>query len=449
MPSLNADLKLRPTRIGFLVRPSDLTNLRKVFQICSCLWGGMYNPIIPVSRSLPAAWRRGPYERPSGHHLARGYIRFFEPDVFVETEPGLAQSVDIADDIQSRLYPRVISLDDLVRIRQDRRPEFEFGLDIFDVYQELYRSEFRFVPRHDNFIALFRGRSRHGAYMDATFGGFPEHEALTYIQQTYKDAFDPTILKHESSAWLRLVKENGRTPLTFTLHGLEALYNSDWNPTIFVVNPTSSLDLIDLWNLRLIRPNVLPVNSEWLSALRDYLRDFIAQNHCPLPGNPHGVMIHTTVEIGNSFSEEEAKDLVHGAFTGLPDRSWVCKLWYDHIWDSYDDGRIPHPSPVQIDAKSSHLDLPVAEEGTPSIQFQSLTPRICSGRRERPSALGECHLTHRLLQPGARLNSPFDRSLFASLSSLYRRPASCIAGRLRPRSTVQTAPCGPAVAVGN
>lgn len=379
MPSLNADLRLRPTRIGFLVRPSDLTNLRKVFQICSCLWGGMYNPIIPVSRSLPAAWRRGPYKRPSGHQLARGYIRFFEPDVFVETESGLARSVGIADDTASSLYPRVISLDDLVRIRPDRHPEFVFGLDILDVYQELYHSEFRFVPRHDNFIALFRDRGRHSAYMDATFGGFPEHKALTYIQQAYKDAFDPTILKHEPSAWLRLVKEYGRTPLIFTLHGLEEQStNSGRNPTIFVANPTSPLDLLDLWNLRLIHRDVLPVNSEWLSALRDYLRDFIARNHRPLPGNSHGVMINTTVEIGNSFSEEEANDLVRSAFTDLPDRSWACKLWYDHIWDRYDDDRIPHPSPVQIDAKSSQLDLPVAEEGPPSIQFQSLAPEFAA-----------------------------------------------------------------------
>ena len=374
MPSLNADQRLRPTRIGFLVRPSNLPNLRKVFQICSCLWGGMYNPIIPVSRSLPAVWRRGPYKRPSGYHLARGYIRFFEPDVFVETEPGLAQSVGIADDTATKLYPRVISLDDLVSVRKDSRPEFAFGLDIFDVYQELYQSEFRFVPRHGKFIALFGDRGRHNAYIDATFGGFPEHEALAYIQQAYKDAFDPTVLKHEPSAWLRLVKENGRTPLAFTRHGLEELSNSGWDPTIFVANPTSSLDLIDLWNLRLVRPNVLPVNSEWLPALRDYLRDFIAQNHRPLPGNPNGVMIHTTVEIGNSFSEEEANDLVRSAFTDLPDRSWARKLWYDHIWDSYDDDHIPRPSPVQIYAKSSQLDLSVAEEGPPSIQFQSLAP---------------------------------------------------------------------------
>ena len=378
MPSLNATLQLRPTRIGFLVRPSDLPNLRKIFQICSCLWGGMYNPIIPVSRSLPAAWRRGSYKRPSGHHLARGYIRFFEPDVFVETEPELAQSVGIENDTRSGLFPRVISLDDLVRISEDRQPGFVFGLNILDVYQELYRSEFRFVSRHDSFVALFRDRNRHGAYIDATFGSFPKHEALSYIQQAYENAFRPTILKHEPSTWLRLVNEYGHAPLTFTRHGLKELFDSEWGPTIFVASPTSPLDLLDLWNLRLIRRNVLSVNSEWLPTLKDYLCDFVDRNHRPLPGNPNGVMIDTTVEIGNSFSEEEANHLVRGAFTDLPGRSWSLKLWYDHIWDSYDDDYIPRPSPVRIYTRSSHLDLPVIEEDRPSIQFQPLAPEFAS-----------------------------------------------------------------------
>lgn len=375
MPSLSADLKLHPTRIGFLVRPSDLPNLRKVFQICSCLWGGMYNPIIPVSRSLPAAWQRG-YNRPPGRQLARGYIRFFEPDVFVETEPGLAQSIGIANNTRSSLYPRVISLDDLVRSSKDRGPEFVFGLDIFDVYQELYRSEFRFVSRNDSFVALFRDRSRHGAYIDATFGGFPKHESLSHIQQGYKDAFAPMVLKHEPSAWVQLVEQDGHTPLTFTRHSLDLPYG-ERNPTIFVVNPTLPLDLLDLWNLRLIRGNVLPVNSEWLPTLRDYLRDFADRNHRPLPGNPHGVMIRTKVEIGNSFSKEEAEHLARDTFADLTKGSWGYKLWYDPIW-RHDDDDAEHHRPVQIYAESSRVDLPVSEERRPSVRFQSLSPEFAS-----------------------------------------------------------------------
>ena len=155
MAFLYGDLRLRPTRIGFLVRPSDLTNLQKVFQICSCLWGGMYNPIIPVSRSLPKAWRSRVLSRLSGRQLAMGYVRFFEPDVFVETESGMAQSVGILQGT-SGLYPRVLSLDNLMEARHNSHPEFAAGLNIFDVYKELYQTEFQFVRRGNSFVALFR-----------------------------------------------------------------------------------------------------------------------------------------------------------------------------------------------------------------------------------------------------------------------------------------------------
>src|ERR1700761_3797382 len=97
MSTLSASLRLRPTRIGFLVQPNDLRAVREIMQVCTCLWGGIYNPIIPVSSILPDAWRDPPLPEISGRALAEGYIRFFEPDVFVETCDGLAAEAGVAD----------------------------------------------------------------------------------------------------------------------------------------------------------------------------------------------------------------------------------------------------------------------------------------------------------------------------------------------------------------
>lgn len=53
MSELSAEIQLRPTRIGFLVRPNDLASVRKVMRASVCLWGGIYNPIIPVFDTGP------------------------------------------------------------------------------------------------------------------------------------------------------------------------------------------------------------------------------------------------------------------------------------------------------------------------------------------------------------------------------------------------------------
>lgn len=40
MAEIGASIKLRPTRIGFLVRPNDISSIRKIMRICCCIWGG-------------------------------------------------------------------------------------------------------------------------------------------------------------------------------------------------------------------------------------------------------------------------------------------------------------------------------------------------------------------------------------------------------------------------
>ena len=57
MMDLSANIRLRPTRIGYLVRPSDRKSVRKVMRVNACLWGGMYNPIIPIFRNTPKEWQ--------------------------------------------------------------------------------------------------------------------------------------------------------------------------------------------------------------------------------------------------------------------------------------------------------------------------------------------------------------------------------------------------------
>jgi hypothetical protein len=90
MTKIYASLRLRPTRIGFLVRPNDRAAVRRIMRFCACLWGGTFNPIIPVARTLPRAWRSERGGPRTGVDVAEGYLRFFEPDVVVEAKKGLA-----------------------------------------------------------------------------------------------------------------------------------------------------------------------------------------------------------------------------------------------------------------------------------------------------------------------------------------------------------------------
>ena len=53
MDEIRLDIKLRPIRFLFLVKPSDKRSLEKIFQINTLLWGGKYNPIVPYFKRVP------------------------------------------------------------------------------------------------------------------------------------------------------------------------------------------------------------------------------------------------------------------------------------------------------------------------------------------------------------------------------------------------------------
>ena len=55
------NVKLRPIKLAFLVNPEDKVSLQQAIEINTFLWGGMYNPIIPTYKELPATWQDAPF----------------------------------------------------------------------------------------------------------------------------------------------------------------------------------------------------------------------------------------------------------------------------------------------------------------------------------------------------------------------------------------------------
>jgi hypothetical protein len=186
MPDISAEIQLRPTRIGFLVRPTDLTSVRAIMRACACLWGGTYNPIIPVFKRPPKEWKPEIYKRFKGPAIAKGYARFFEPDVYVETEAGLLEEAGLgALREQHTLYPQVITLKELFEPEGDRKwSEAGFGLNVHDVLSHIYKTEQQFVRRDKRESVLVKPE-RGNALTESMFGVYPTSSDVTYIQEAY------------------------------------------------------------------------------------------------------------------------------------------------------------------------------------------------------------------------------------------------------------------------
>lgn len=375
MTTLSASLRLRPTRIGFLVDPLDRNSLQKIFRVCTCLWGGAYNPIIPVCDTLPDDWRNRPLPGPTPIELTKGYLGFFEPDVFVEAVPGLAEKARIPRTNLQFGESRVVLIDEYFKA-ETRRRSIPFGSNIVGVYKELYEREFKFVRRRESRVAIFNPEGSDDHFTEAAFGAFPTIGPLEVLSNAYVESFDPVQLVPNAESWLRVVREGFRLPLNFTREGIKRDLSGWDQPTLFVADPTSTLDLIDLWNVRQFRSQILPINFSWFREIGEFLVEFVKANYRPLPGNPNGVMIHPMLQFGRSISEEKARAAVADVgLTQLSDTRWALQHWYDRIWDLDRTDLIAQPERARLSAATSDFEVNVGRDPSyRNCRFTSLAP---------------------------------------------------------------------------
>lgn len=346
-------------------------------RLCSCLWGGCYNPIIPVTTTLPTPWRREAYREVTGPGLADAFIRFFEPDVFVEVEDGLAREAGIKASAYA-IHDRVTSLDNFI-VRDDRRrTDFAFGLNVFDAYRDLYERKYQFVAKKPRHFVLFDEEAPN-AFSEAVFGNFPLDQELRYIRDAYIDVFAPDIRQITPQDYLEALNKDWSSPLDVSSYQLQAQSETAAHdgPTVYVFDPTKTVDLIDYWNIRQFRHSVLPVHIGWFRELGQLVARTIEENHRPLPGNPNGVMIHTTIEFSRSIPEARAKALITDHLKDVPAGSYAFKLWYDPIWrNNWRTGGI-QPRRAKLTAAESDLQISAPADDS-DLSIQSLSPKFAA-----------------------------------------------------------------------
>lgn len=325
MSSITVDVRLRPVRFAFLVRPDDARRTLEIFRICTCLWGGKYNPIIPFFKRIPQWWDRKGYRFESASQIVNGYLDFFEPDFIVESEKGLSNGLGFNPE-------RVLQLSDVL-VRTGDRSKRGHGLGVFDLYKELYKKEFQFVRRHKHNIVDVRPKDRSfELFAGCVFGSFPKTKNLDYFQQAFKDAFDPEQVSLDAKTFQKLHKSGYTSALKMGHAKVDIRYNDHSDPALFVLNAHEPKDLIDFWNLRAVRQEVMAIPMQWLDDVSDFCKDLIRRAHRPLPGNPHGVMIRATVMFSRSVTENQVKDLHQKYFLIDQQGANVLQPWYPPIW---------------------------------------------------------------------------------------------------------------------
>ena len=369
MATVNLKIRLRPTRFGFLVRPDDSKRTLDIFRINSCLWGGIYNPIIPFFKRIPPWWERKGYRFENARQIVNGYLDFFEPDFIVEAEAGLAKDLGFSKE-------RVLKLTDLLD-RAGERDREKVGLSVNDLYRDLYRKEFQFERRHKHRIIDVQARdSRLENFAACNFGGFPVQRRLKYFGQNFRDVFDPELVELDGKECSSLYESGYTSPLGIGQAELDVDYHDHKDPTLFILDAHEAKDLIDFWNLRATHRNVLAIPLQWLESLSPFCRSYILQNHRPLPGNPHGVMIQPTTMFSRSIREEDIEEIYAGHLRVDKEGANCMQTWYPPIWRETRQF-VVRTTRATLEAGSASLDVAVEEDKT-DIRFDPLYPKFAA-----------------------------------------------------------------------
>jgi hypothetical protein len=376
-------VKLRPVRLGFLLPPGDLAVVRRVARLCSCLWGGRYNPMIPLFEDPPPRWVERCH-RVEGLDVTRGYVDFFEPDVLVEASEGMATKIGWDDGESGFGLPRVVPLDKFYEVNCRGQVEFAAGIDILNIMHQLYDEEYKYQRRRKVPFALVEAADD-DAFFDAFPGGYPEDADLKYIADSYRDVFEPEVLPSNADTSLKIIKEHFVGPLWISRHGLEeSLGPRPSDETIFIFDPTNASDMLDYWNYRLVERRVLPISVKWLAEHAAIVRDVIDKVHRPIPGNPFGTMFYTNVHFGRSIADETIVDLARQHFAGLPERSFF--LGRDPtIWPATKSGDRWRDAKILVKAESKPFDEEVNSDGyakipAPAPEFRNATGAYARSR---------------------------------------------------------------------
>ncbi|MDQ6958661.1 MAG: hypothetical protein Q9M24_06060, partial [Mariprofundaceae bacterium] len=365
--SISTHIRLRPVRFAFLVRPNDKERVHEIFQINTCLWGGMYNPIVPYIKSVPKWWDRHNHHFETAEQIINGYLDFFEPDFLVEAE------VDLADEIGFE-EERVLQLSDVLTRGRDWKKGH--GLNILDLYRDLYRKEYQFSKRHKhNIINAIHEKHSFRAFSSCLFGGFPGGPGLEYLEQAFIDAFDPKEVLLNGGALADIYRSGCTSALRMGHSKIEVSYHEHiWDPILFVLDACMPRDLIDFWNLRAIRRQIIPVPIQWLDDLSTFCKEYIVKNYRPLPGNNNGVMTRATVMFARSIPTDDIDHLYAAYFQVDEQGANVRQDWYPSIWSPSPRYTVREMRPT-LTAIEKKLDLPYDYE-KPVLRFNYLHPEF-------------------------------------------------------------------------
>jgi hypothetical protein len=334
------NIRLRPIRLGFLVDPSDKRALLEAIRLNTFLWGGGYNPIIPVVKNLSKYWRDYPRERVSRESIVSGYLDAFDPDYVIPLGSCKGKAFDFG-------YRELIDSDEILSdFDRDWTPKY--GIGLIEILRNLMEEEMKFVRREQKEFVIPRCTGPYEVFVSSVIGILPACVERILLEN-YSQHLTARQAKYTVHDYAELLNPKLVFPRRITYQQIDSIPSrrSSHHSVVFLLDASSHLDVIDYWNLKALGKEVIPVaiQARGSAALDSLIKRFVVDNYYPDRLNPK--IYHEAMVIGSrSINDRELEKYILHLNQSIELRSkfvWsehypaIWKKWYRENSDGYSD----------------------------------------------------------------------------------------------------------------
>ena len=367
MANGNVSIRVRPLRVAFLVDPRDTKGLRRAIELSTFQWGGTYNPIIPVFERMPKIWEphRG-LRVPSSKQVIEGYLTGFDPDIVVPVGTCGDRVFDVG-------HRELVSAQDLMGDMSAYHSP-KFGIGYFEILLDFIENELKFVRNDKLRLVLPKLPRQYGLFLASVFGALPP-EVGELVDSYYDQVSSLHRPEVKLANYTEYLEPHEMFPRRLNTWGLE--HRPVQESMLFVCDATSSLDLIDYWNLRAAGYSVvpIPIQSAQSHGCMELARSVISEGYQPHRYQPDWFH-RVTVQRSRAVSEKDVEDfclslqLPQGKVRSEP--KYLIRHWYPRIWDTW----ARENTQEKIHLPYSHeIDLPITE-GETRMELRAQQPTI-------------------------------------------------------------------------
>jgi hypothetical protein len=342
MSSLSVSVRYRPIRLGFCVQKGDLNGLERALRLTHTLWGGRFNPIVPVA--------------PPGesNELAKALIEAFHVDALYPA----SNAEPIRQFIESYRYLPWPNFERELFVASARGRIASF-LDVYHPLGAVFEEHIKDKPEPRVASILYEWDVADPLryVLLATFGAYPSRDD---IGKDYADFFVTNLRgKRVALAANDPLPEDSYKAFT---PSVLSVFNLDWsgwssrgNPGFYVGDSGNFDDILDYWNLRAAKVDLFFFDLAHRARLMP-IKDALMQVLQRRPADPVGWL--DSIAFWSRLREIPAG-------LGLPPRA-IWSFSNPGIWN----GLNLNPPSIYINEQSVLANVNGSEESRPSISFQ-------------------------------------------------------------------------------